>query len=584
MKKIFKSLVATAVTSAMALSVAQAATYQVVDKGEVSSLKYTYAQKQNSLGESVLSGTKVYDFPVQFQYLDEDDFDNVIALAKDPRQGHLVVSELEDIEDEASLREGNPTANDLSWVIRYLQSTSSNLYQKVGDTVALVNQGAESQEFAVFDEAFDGTSDLTRSTIDYVNGITDNGWVYGNGSSPYLPLNFTQDDGGEVTFWLREFATRAFISPDFGQTIKPILPPETSYYGGESAILNIQDNYAVGYASTGTSQNLINLIEDESGGCLDPDILKDVPYEVCVQNFVSSSSLYDIRAYKWTLDDNANVVAEQSLGLLVTPHEDDERKFSSYAQAINSQGVTVGFSHGWVDEDETDPSENESRSSYAVVFKDGEVISLTEDHSKYFDSRAYDINNNGIAVGHVSSYISGDVRTKFYYIDTNVAASDMTMVLPDDYFNSSSSTARAINDNGLIVGEGEVETHSSSSTPRRRHAFLYDLHNDTFTNLNDLLECNSDYTIIEARDINDNNEIYATAVVKVPRRDSKGEILTDAEGNQLEEDVVRAVTLKPIDGEIEDCSKVENVIERKGASFGLGLLALLATFGFRRKL
>ena len=578
MKNIVKSLVALGVTSALSMSVANAATYEVIDKGDVNSLKYTYTQQENNLGESAVQGAENYNFPVQFKYLDEDDYDEIVNLAE---RTHDLVHELEDIEDEAALREGNPTANDLAWVIRFLESKGSSFYQKVGDTVAMVHRGGQSEEFLVFDKTFEGTNTLTRSTVDYINGITDNGWVYGNASAPYMPQDFVESDDDEVTHWVRDFATRAYVSTDYGQTIKEILPPETTYYNGESAILDIHGFTAVGYASNKLNANRAEDIEDDSGGCADPDIIDDVPYDVCVQNL--SNDLYHLGAYLWTLDENGNVVSQKDLGMLVTPDEDDDRVFKSYAQAINVHGVAVGFSHGWVDETETNPSENESRSFYAVVYKDGEVISFTEDHSEHFDSRAYDISDSGTAVGHVSTFINGNLRTKFYHVDTNAPVADMKMVFPSDYFEGSSSTARAINETGFIVGEGEVETHNSTSKPRRTHGFLYDINNEKFTDLNDFLSCDSAYTIIEARDINDLNEISATAIVKVPRRDAKGELMLDEQGEQLLEDVVRAVTLKPIDGEIEDCSEVEDKVERKGAGFGFGLLALLATLGFRRK-
>ena len=119
--------------------------------------------------------------------------------------------------------------------------------------------------------------------------------------------------------------------------------------------------------------------------------------------------------------------------------------------------------------------------------------------------------------------------------------------------------------------------------PRRTHGFLYDITSKTFTDLNSFLTCDSAYTVIEARAINDSDEISGTALVKVPRRDSKGELKLGEDGEQLFEDVLRAVTLKPTDGEIEDCSSVEEKVERQGASLGLTSLFLLMFAGFRRR-
>ena len=585
MNKFVKSILALGITSALGLSAVNAATYQVIDKGDVSSLKYTYSQQENNNGEAAISGTDIYNFPVQFQYLDEDDYDIIVALAEN---SHERVHDLEDIEDEAALRAGTPTANDLSWVILFLEGRAGNsLYQQVGDVFAMTNFNGQTELFNVFDQKLAGTDVLSRSTKEYISGITNEGWVYGNASAPYLPLDFTESDGDEVTHWVREFTTRGFFSPDGGASIIEITPPseltlpEEQRFGGQSAILDISESHiAVGYASTSIDQDALDFIADDTGGCADPDVLDDLPYEVCIQRIVDN--IYNTEAMMWTIDAQG-IVSAETLGHLVTPHEDDVREYINYAQAVNNNGVAVGFAYGWQDENETNPSANERRELYAVVYKNGEVKDFTDDHSKYFRSKAYDINDAGIAVGHVTTYINGNLRTKFYHVDTN--AETMEMILPTDFFTGSSSTARAINEAGKVVGEGEVETQNDNngSTPRRTHGFLYDITSKTFTNLNDFLACDSAYTIIEARDINDANEISATALVRVPRHDSKGVLMVDDKGEQLFEDVVRAVSLKPINGEVEDCSKVEEKVERQGAGFGLSSLALLVFVGLRRR-
>jgi len=585
MNKFVKSILALGITSALGISAVNAATYQVIDKGDVTGLKYTYSQQENNNGEAAISGTDIYNFPVQYQYIGDGDFDLIVDLAE---SSHEIVDGLENIENEEALRAGNPTANDLSWVIQFLRTrTGNSLYQQFGDIYAMTNFNGSTEFLNVFDTKFDGSDDYTRSTQDYISGITNEGWVYGNASAPFLPFQFTESDGDEITYWARDFTTRGFFSSDGGATIVEIIPPsetelaEEFRFGGESAILDISDSHiAVGYASTSLDQTSIDEITDESGGCADPEIIADLPYSICVQRAIAGA--YNLEAIKWTIDEQG-IVSSETLGQLVTPHEDDTREYTNLAQAVNSNGVAVGFSHGWWDENETSPSADERREIYAVVYKNGEVKDFTDDHSKYFRSKAYDINDAGFAVGHASTYVNGSLRTKFYYVDTN--AENMEMILPDDFFTGSSSTARAINEAGKIVGEGEVETHNDSGgiSPRRTHGFIYDITSKTFTDLNDYLTCDSAYTIIEARDINDANEISATALTKVPRRNSKGELMLDSQGEQLFEDVVRAVTLKPTNGEIEDCSEVEEKVERKGAGFGLGALCLLMLVGLRRR-
>ena len=94
MNKFVKSILALGITSALGLASVNAATYKITDKGSVASLKYTYAQQENNVGEMAISGTSLYNFPVQFQYLVEKDYDAVVALA---RRNYIRVHELSDI-------------------------------------------------------------------------------------------------------------------------------------------------------------------------------------------------------------------------------------------------------------------------------------------------------------------------------------------------------------------------------------------------------------------------------------------------------------------------------------------------------
>lgn len=583
MNKFLKSVIALGVASSILSFTSQGATYQVVDTTSITSHKYTKSKALNAEGSMAIAASSRYNFPVQFDLLTENDFQAIENLAALTNETNTL---LNDIEDSAALRAGTPTGNDFAWVIKYLQESkqvNNSLYQKLGDNNVVLNQNGVNTDITIFDQALP-SGDLSKSTNDFTYGITSDNWLYGRASAPYLPNDFTDSNGNELTYWTREFSSRGFLTLDNGNTIKSVIPPENNY-GGESGILKINDNHVgVGYVSTSIKQTVLDSITSDSGGCADPEVLKNITFAVCVEQAkqsAGSGGAYSLEAAKFTFDEQGNVTNTELLGNLVTPNIDDARVFKSYAQAINNHGVAVGFATGWLFNDVTEPSSNERTNLYAVMYKDGKAISFTKDSEKEFDSRAFDINDAGIAVGHVTKSINGSFRTKFYYVDTNNP--ELNLVLPKDFFTGSASTASAINEQGLIVGEGEVETHSDTSTnPRRRHGFLYDMNSDKFSDLNSFLSCNSDYTIISASDINENNEISATAVVKVDRRDAYGNLIKDSNGNQLSEDVFRAVTLKPIAGEVEDCSKVEEKIKRRGAGFGLFSLLLLPLVMIRR--
>lgn len=593
MKIFAKRILALGICTALMGASVQAATYEVIDKGAVDTHKYTFAQQENIHGEMVISGTQAYSFSVQYQYLVESDFNTIVNNAS---ALHDQIFGVNDIEDEDALRAGNPTENDIFWVLYYLQripAANQFLYQQYGDIAALLNLNGATEEITIFDEIFEDTSEFTRSTVDNINGITDKGWIYGSGTAPYLPVLITNDQNTEdtsddvsINYWVREFSTRAFFSPDRGQTIIPLIAPESTY-GGISEISDLSESgIAIGFASTIISEQVTDFIDEN---CTTPEQLEDLPLIVCIDvtlrnNRLSLDNLFQTEAFKWTINDSGIVEQSEQLGYLITPHVDDVRGLVSVAQAVNDAGTVVGYSQGWVDNDVTEPKVNEFKLTYAVMFKDGEVYDLNTDHETFFNSRVNDINNLGIATGYVQTPVSGITTNKFYYIDTN-DVNNLEMVMPKTFFTGSSTTAKAINNKGFIVGQGEVETHVvTGGNPRRTHGFLYDTNTDTFTDLNAFLTCESDYTIIDAKSINDNNEISASALVKTNARDFFGNEVLDTNGDPVQEEVVRAVKLQPINGEINDCSEVEEKLERQGASFGLFMPLVLLVVGFRRKL
>ncbi|WNC70452.1 DUF3466 family protein [Thalassotalea psychrophila] len=602
MKTLIKSVLALSITGALIAPTAHAVTYTIEDLGIVTPVENTYGIEQNNNGQVLLSGQTTYNFPVQFQYFDEDgdDFDEIIRLANNTHDQFYDLFRIDD-EAEDALRAGNPDANALSWTIRWLRGKGSTFYQKYGDAQVYIFEPntASATELPIFDvafeDAFEGNESLTRSTIDVAKGITDEGLVFGHSSAPFLPLPPFDDGGSELeVHWVNEFTSRGWIksvdgSINFELTPFTELDPETNHYGGLSAVNDIAsingNTIAIGTSSVGLNPNAVEDLEEEGDYCDDRE--DDLPFEACVQ--IIRANLYYSNAFKWEVDPTGTIVTTTDLGRgVINIHEDDKRPFTSAAVSVNDSGIIVGYSHFWWDEDETTPSRGESVGSFAAIFKDDEIIDFT-DRDDYFESRALDINNNGIFTGYMYTYVNGKARTKFYYANANEA--EITPVFPIDFFKGSSSYPHGINNNGMIVGEGEVEDFvDSPSTPRRRHGFLYSINDDAFYNVNQFLSCEDQekYVIVEARDVNEENVILGTAWVKAPKLDSKGEpfsidgeVIPDAE-----QDVLVAVKLTPTGEEfqINDCSEeLGEKTERRGAS--LGFLSILAgmSLWFRRR-
>ncbi|WP_404402950.1 DUF3466 family protein [Idiomarina seosinensis] len=432
---------------------------------------------------------------------------------------------------------------------------------------------------------FDG---LTRS-VDFFEGqpaITSESYLYAINSSnsavgtttgPFMPVDYTYTNGEDEeitsTFYVRDFISRGVWLRDGLNT--RIAPPETAEMGGESAIMDVNDNgLAAGYASTAVSpfaqERLSNCVVD------DPDAVVTRPKEVCYYSiwlelynqkatniapsyysrseYLARRSIYDIRGFLWQLDNNGEVISSTKLGTLQERREDDDRDFSSYALALNNNDIAVGQSWTY------HPVRGAIR--MPALFQNGEALPVTTDE-RYFWGAATDINDNNRSVGYLVENRAGNLRNTAFYHDLD---SPEPITLPG-FFSGSSTVPNAINNNGVIVGTGEIE--ATISSVRRRVGFWYDSQAEqpSFIDLNETTACDSPYFIVEANDVTDSGEVLATAL--------KTEEYLDANGETQTREVSVAIKLNPIEGELNNCRQEENEIERSGASFGhLPLLAL----------
>ncbi|ENM3731833.1 DUF3466 family protein [Vibrio cholerae] len=218
-----------------------------------------------------------------------------------------------------------------------------------------------------------------------------------------------------------------------------------------------------------------------------------------------------------------------------------------------------------------------------------------------------DVNKNLVALGSAkragSRPENGAAANRLFVInDVSATQPAATFLTGGIFFNGAGGKAGAINSYNEIVGQVDAdETRENNGKPRRKRGFIYpysangsDLSRmaifsnkawwlDDLTNDNAATGNNNQFRVIDATDINDAGVISATALK------CSGGYDTTAHNSLCSnrEETVVAVKLIPITGatssNIQARSTEEQAADRKGGSFGLGLLMVLGLLGFRRK-
>ncbi|WP_416304834.1 DUF3466 family protein [Neptunicella sp. SCSIO 80796] len=528
----------------------QAATYQVIELPTDELSRNSYSETMNNSGEFLATLEFKYNPPINVDLLN--------------LESQTLIDGLTDID---AVADGNINAEDLAFLYSLLQNNAGNyLFQQIGTyTSAKGNENAVNL-ISGFDIQIPELAELSNSVTTYAFGINDNGWVVGAGSAPYQTLSYFNENDVELKLQIRDFSLRAYVDIN-GNTV-PLLPPEESL-GGRSEARDINDNNeVVGAATIAISEATQEAIDN----CEDDETRGDVPLEYCLQNITSSAS-FETRAAYWKLNAEGQVIETKTFDMLAEPDDDSTRFYTSRAKAINNEGIIVGSSDDIYQGPDMSVSgygrfvKGSSIITFATIFNDEGPIGFTN-HDDYFTSEAVGINDNNLVIGQASKQINGYVRQKFFVHDID----NNETIYPKDFFSGSSSVAKGINNNDLVVGDGEVD--SGLGINRRRHGFIYDYNEQSFTDLNDTIACDSPYTIVQANDINDFNEIIGTALIKKDLLNIAGEPLLNQDGSQAQSEVVVSVKLVPIaGGSIESCQvDDEDKYQRKAGSTGIWLI------------
>lgn len=442
------------------------------------------------------------------------------------------------------------------------EQARSPFYQKIGDNKSFINNAGSAELVNLVDVFDNELNAFTKSNVEHLRAINSQGIAVGRVSAPFVPTMFLQTGDNasseEIKIWQQEYESRAVVYIN-GEV--RLLEPELTTHGGESDAADISNTgYVAGQTSVSISEANAESIAEDCTGEL-------VPVSVCVwqkNNLSSSARIYDTRPIVWKLDDSGNVESKQVYDLAFVPTADQTASYYALSTAVNDTGVAVGYGHVFKD--------NDVLSLQPLVYQNGETKTFM-DEDEYAQGFAADINSSNVVIGTVQTVINGAFADEFFVY--NIDSGSFTT--PNTFYASAESNANSINDSGKIVGEAEYEI--TTDDLRRKHGFLYDSVTEEFFDLNDLTECGSIYEIVETKAINNSDQIAATALKLVDRRDALGGVILDDDGNPEKEQVAVAVLLDPIAGEIDDCTQIENPpIERKGASTSFFLS--LGLFGF----
>jgi len=581
------SRISLAILPLLSLCSVQAAVYNVVEIGEVTETASTYAAALNDNGDAVFNGAikltasssitggaqtvfQYYKFPIRLDAIDFDD-ENVQALFNDDQLNDVL--------------NGVLNAETLEILL-----TSNPANQPFGTSFGFVKRGSDQATNLVLrDDA------LSRTNSEYLYDINNQGIILGIASATYdwqefIPAATEEEPQPETEhYWVPEGATQSAYAIIEGQV--KALPVAYDLYGGGYTVANAINEVGIiaGFGSVGLVDEAIENIVEICAGETQPVIRCQHNYHLSgntapgVVNQNIENFGYTQRAILWQLNDTEPTLSK-ILGFLGDKNSQQEHSKDGYlpinyyskAFGINDSGIAVGVSL-YSDSDIDVNSEQIFRTEHATLFNDTEALPMV-DVKEWLRSSALAINNNDIAIGTAYKVINGVVRSKLFYFDYPTNQS----VAVTGFFNSSNTVASAINDNNQVVGRGEVII--GGTTTRRNHGFVYDIAANSFADLNTMISCNSPYTIVDAKDINNNGVILATALVNKAQRDLYGDPILDSVGNPVTTEVTVAVKLEPIaNGEVEDCATEQTDYERQGGGFSFGAVLLGTLLWWRRR-
>ncbi|MCW8108443.1 DUF3466 family protein [Alteromonas ponticola] len=545
-----------------------AATYSITPLPVTNKAKNTFAQSIDNSDTLLVTTSNEYNPPIDVERLKQTNF--------------FAINEAS-IENEDDIKNGIFSDIDYTLIVSYLNNlTSQNTFllrkQRIAQFKSYSTDLVDTRFVQGFDNFVEKFDDFSQSVTTIARDSLNGDFIVGYSQSPYQDVEYTNNNDQLIRYTINDIYRRAFVQ--VGSQTVALLPKDT-LVNGISEAFAVNRNFQVGgYGTTRFSP----AIRESAATCTDDGERGDVAKEFCLYSLINSRSYQQNsskRATIWQLNASGEVLSSEIFPL---PFEPTTEKFAweNRILDINNNGLAVGWSHTGETVNFLKPGaqfRNTEVETQAAYFENGETIFFLTDE-KDLASQAVAVNDKGWITGTVARAPNEVARDRFFIhnVDTNETR------YPDGFFINAGVIPRSINNRNIVVGRADIE--SSNEANRETNAFMYNINADEFINLNLLTSCDSPYTLIEAVDINDDNEIIANARFRANDTYATGNPVTDENGNNIKVDKIIAVKLSPIaNGQIEGCDEKEEVkYERAAASNTLfALLGLSAFFFIRRR-
>jgi len=299
------------------------------------------------------------------------------------------------LEDEDSAREGVFTDSDYSTIVSYIISNQTfPQIQKLTQFRTYITDTVDAELVPGLDEITDKFDDYTQSVRVSGRDSLSGNYIVGDSGGLVVLDPYENADGDIINYTYPESSQQAFVQVS-GET--KVLPPVDDTLGGFGSARAINNNLQVAGFSTVSFQTAV---DDAVGRCDDDEERGDISVDRCLFNLYTGEftaprvstyflttqnttvpafvSLSEVNATIWQLDVNGDVIDTQTYPLVEEPAEDNTFYLYTYAFDINEQGIAVGESltGDFVAITRPNSSARAESERVATVFRDGETIEL----------------------------------------------------------------------------------------------------------------------------------------------------------------------------------------------------------------